>query len=135
MFNATLPLFLMRMGFTSVLSCGCLPKSRSFSCETTTSFGPLAGASTALGAGFASVSVAGLVAVGAGDAAGGVVLAGGVTGCTVTAGRLALAVGAAGAALLLVALLFSGGAEQLAVKINNSMTIQCEVLRDDFIVE
>ena len=135
MSNATLPLFLMRMGFTSVLSCGCLPKSRSFSCETTTSFGPLTGASAALGAGFAAVSVADLVVGGTGDAAGGVALAGGVTGCTVTAGILALAVGAAGAALLLVALLFSGGAEQLTVHINNSMTIQCEVLRHGFIVE
>ena len=135
MFNAALPLFLMRMGFTSVLSCGCLPKSRSFSCETMTSFGPATGASAALGAGFAAGSVADLAAVGAGDGAGSVALAGGVTGCTVTAGILALAVGAVGAALLLVALLFSSGAEQLAVKINNSSAIPCEVLRDGFIVE
>jgi hypothetical protein len=63
--------------------------------------------------------------------AGGAAFASGVAGCAVTVGILALAVGAA---LLLVALLFPG-AEQLAVHINNSMTIQCEVLRHGFIDE
>jgi len=108
-----------------------------------TSFGPTTCGAVSLAAGFAAGSVAGFVVggvtggvtIGVGDATGGVAVASGVAGCAVTDALLALAVSTAGALLLAAALWFSDGAEQLAVHTNNRQTIQCDVLRDRFIVK
>src|SRR5690349_11174854 len=66
MFRAALPLFLIRMVRVSVLSCGCLPKSRSFSFVRTASFGPLVGAGAAAVAGVAATTGGGDAGCGAG---------------------------------------------------------------------